>query len=124
MSVLSVSALGILHMVASSQRWVLLTASCPMPATPWIWVLTRVLTAEIAMKPANATTTTRRAKPATSLFGAVPSPPNPSPRQCLKHNKCRDRHAEDGPYVKGVHHAQADGKAREGDSDPAPGGGF
>src|ERR1039458_6085093 len=73
---LRASALGMLHMVASSQRWALLAASWPMPATPWIWVLTRVLMAEIAMNAANAATTARRTIPAVSLFAIVPSPAN------------------------------------------------
>jgi hypothetical protein len=47
-----------------------------MPATPLIWVLTRELTAEIAMKAANTTTTARRTTPAASLLGIVPSPAN------------------------------------------------
>src|ERR1035438_1297973 len=73
---LRASALGMLHMVASSQRWALLAASWPMPATPLIWVLTRPLTAQTAMNAANAATMARRTAPAASFLGIVPSPAN------------------------------------------------
>jgi hypothetical protein len=59
-----------LYCGASSQRWALLAACCPMPAIPLVRAPTKPSTAEAAMKAANANTTAKRAMPLASLFGA------------------------------------------------------
>ncbi len=45
----------------------------------------------------------------------------PLPGQRLVDDKACDDHAEDGPDVKGLHHAHADGQAGQGDTEPAAG---